>query len=149
MAASTCDERMASIERVNEEASLSKAKNGLELRRALVGAEYLDRAMARDDPFNKPFQDYLNTHVWDAVWNREEELSLKHRSLIVISCLIALNRPRELAIHLRAALKNGWTMAELRETIMQTAVYCGAPAAVEAMRVVNETLAEEIEEMGT
>jgi len=118
-------------------------ESGADLRRALVGPEYYDRAMARKDPFNQPFQEYLNTHVWGAVWDRDG-LSLKSRSLVVVSCLIALNRPNELLIHVRAALKNGWTMLELREVIMQTAAYCGTPAAVEAMRVINEHLADEI-----
>jgi 4-carboxymuconolactone decarboxylase len=122
---------------------MSDQNPGLALRRRLVGSEYVDLAMARSDAFNKPFQDYLNTHVWEAVWNREG-LPLKLRSLVVVTCLIALDRPRELALHARAAVKNGWTVEEIREVVMQTAVYCGAPAAVEAMRVLNECLAEEI-----
>lgn len=125
---------------------MGKGKSGLELRRSLVGPEHVDPAMRRQDSFNKPFQDYLNEHVWEAVWARDG-LSLKSRSLVVFSCLIALNRPRELALHARAALKNGWTLEELREAILQTAVYCGAPAAVEAMRVLNENLAQEIEDL--
>ena len=122
---------------------MSEKKTGREIRRALVGDAYFERAMARQDPFNKPFQDYLNTHVWDAVWAREG-LSPKERSLVVVSCLIALNRPHELKIHVRGALKNGWTLAELGEAVLQTAAYCGAPAAVEAMRAINEELAAEI-----
>ena len=122
---------------------MSNEEPGADLRRALVGPEYYDRAMARKDSFNQPFQEYLNTHVCGAVWNREG-LSLKSRSLVVVSCLIALNRPNELLIHVRAALKNGWTMLELREVIMQTVAYCGTPAAVDAMRVINEHLADEI-----
>ena len=125
---------------------MSNGKSGLDLRRSLVGAEYVDRAMARTDPFNKPFQDYLNAHVWDAVWSRDG-LSLKMRSLVVVSCLIALSRPKELILHVRAALDNGWTLEELREVILQTAVYCGAPAAVEAMRVINENFADKIGEL--
>lgn len=124
---------------------MRKKKSGFALRRSVVGAQYADRAMARTDSFNAPFQDYLNEHVWTAVWAREG-LSMKHRSLVVVSCLIALNRPRELAIHARAAINNGWTVEELREVVLQTAVYCGAPAAVDAVRVMNEALPEEIAE---
>ena len=122
---------------------MSNEESGADLRRSLVGAQYYDRAMARTDPFNQPFQEYLNRNVWGAVWSRDG-LSLKSRSLVVVSCMIALNRPNELLIHVRAALKNGWTLPELREVILQTAAYCGVPAAVEAMRVINEHMAEEI-----
>ncbi len=122
---------------------MSNDGSGARLRRSLVGPEYYERAMARTDPFNQPFQEYFNTHVWDGVWSREG-LSLKARSLVVVSCMIAQNRPNELLIHVRAALKNGWTLLELREVILQTAAYCGAPAAVEAMRVINEHMADEI-----
>lgn len=127
---------------------MTDSNTGLELRRSLVGEERVDRAMAQTDSFNAPIQEYLNEHVWAAVWSRDG-LSLKTRSLVVVSCLIALHRPRELALHVRAAVRNGWTLEELREVVLQTAAYCGAPAAVEATRVINEALAEEIAAAGS
>lgn len=126
--------------------SESLKKSGAEIRRSIVGTDYFDRAMGRDDPFNAPFQEYLNDNVWSAVWTRDG-LSLKQRSLVVVTCLIALGRPRELAIHLRGAVENGWTVEELREVIIQAAAYCGAPASVEAMRVANEALTDEIADL--
>ena len=123
------------------------AMSGLSIRRRVLGDEYVDQAVARVDKFNAPIQEFLNEQVWGGIWSRGQ-LPLKTRSLAVVSMLIALNRPKELGVHLRAAIRNGCAVEELREIILQAAAYCGAPAAVEAARVANDVLAPEIEALG-
>ena len=114
---------------------------GVEIRTAVLGAEYVNRAGADADDFTRPFQDLVTEYCWGAVWGREE-LPRKTRSMLTLAMIAVLNRPRELRTHIRAALTNGVTRDEIRETFMQVAVYAGVPAAVDSFRIAREVFAE-------
>ena len=116
-------------------------ERGVEVRREVLGDEYVDRAMANVDDFNRDFQTLLNEYCWGGVWAREG-LSRKQRSLNNLCMLAALGRSEEFALHFRGAIRNGCTQDELRETLLQIAVYCGMPAAVESFRIARRILAE-------
>lgn len=116
-------------------------ERGLEIRKEVLGEEYVDRAMANVDDFNRDFQTLLNEYCWGGVWAREG-LSRRQRSLNNLCMLAALGRSEEFALHFRGALRNGCTREELRETLLQIAVYCGMPAAVESFRIARRILAE-------
>ena len=116
-------------------------ERGVEVRREVLGDEYVDRAMANVDDFNRDFQTLLNEYCWGGVWAREG-LSRKQRSLNNLCMLAALGRSEEFALHFRGAIRNGCTRDELRETLLQIAVYCGMPAAVESFRIARRVLAE-------
>lgn len=113
---------------------------GLHIRTSVLGQEYVDQAVKNADDFNRPFQDLVTEYCWGAVWGRDE-LPLKTRSMLTVAMLSALNRPHELRTHLRAAITNGVTRTEIREILMQVAIYAGVPAAVDSFRVARETLA--------
>jgi 4-carboxymuconolactone decarboxylase len=115
--------------------------NGLATRREVLGAEHVDKSMAGQDDFNRPFQELLNTYCWNDIWNRPG-LPRNTRSLLNLAMLAALNRPNELKLHLHGALNNGLTKAEIQEVFLQVAVYCGVPAAVEAFRCAREVFKE-------
>lgn len=115
---------------------------GLAIRREVLGDDYVDRALAGVDDFNRDFQRLVTEYCWGALWGREG-LSRKQRSLNNLCLLAALNRPHELETHLRGALRNGCTIEEIRETLMQVAVYAGIPAGVDAFRIAKRVLAEE------
>ena len=112
---------------------------GLEIRRAVLGDEYVDRALAASDDFTAPFQDFITRYAWGDVWGRPG-LDRRTRSCITVALLAALGHERELAIHLRGALRNGVTADELREVLLQTAVYAGVPAANRAFAVAQTVL---------
>ena len=114
---------------------------GLSVRKAVLGEAYVNNAMKNVDAFNQPFQDLLNEYCWGAVWGREE-LPRKSRSMINIAMISILNRPHELRAHLRGALNNGVTREEIREILMQVAIYGGMPAAVDSFRITREFFAE-------
>ena len=118
-------------------------QQGMKVRRAVVGSEYVQAATPTDG-FNAPFQQVMCEAVWGKIWTRDG-LALRDRSLVVVAILIAQGRSRELGLHLRGAVRNGCTVVELREVVIQSLGYCGAPAAVEAMKVANEVLQQEIE----
>ena len=113
--------------------------SGEQIRRKVMGEDFVDRALNNADDFTRPIQDYINTHNWGATWLREG-LDLKTRSLITIAMLAALKAPQELKGHIRGALNNGATVEEIREVLLHSAVYCGTPAAQEAFRAANEVL---------
>jgi len=115
--------------------------DGLQVRRKVLGDEYVDRAFANADEFTLPLQDFITRNAWGTVWCRDG-LDLKTRSLITVSMLTALGRAHELRGHLRGALNNGATPAEIREVLLHAAVYCGAPLAVDAFRVAQEVMAD-------
>ena len=115
---------------------------GLEIRKAVLGAEYVETSLKNADDFNRPLQELLTEYCWGAVWGREG-LPRKTRSMLNLAMLAALNRPHELKLHLRGALRNGVTKEEIREILLQAGVYCGAPAAVDSFRVAREVFAEE------
>jgi 4-carboxymuconolactone decarboxylase len=114
---------------------------GLAVRREVLGAEYVERQLATADDFNKPLQDMLTEYCWGSVWGRPQ-LPRKMRSLINLAMLSALNRPIEFKTHVKGALKNGCSKEEIREVLLQVAVYCGAPAGVEAFRLAREVFSE-------
>lgn len=114
---------------------------GLETRRAVLGAEYVDKSIAAQDDFNRPFQELLNTYCWNDIWNRPG-LDRKTRSMLNLAMLTALNRGPELRLHVNGALNNGLTREDIREVFLQTAIYCGVPAAVEAFRIAREVFKE-------
>jgi len=114
---------------------------GMKVRREVLGDEHVDRAQPKATSFSKDFQDLLTRYAWGEIWARPG-LDRRTRSCITVAMTVALNRPEELALHLRGALRNGVTVDELREILLQTAVYCGVPAANTAFRVAEEVLGE-------
>ncbi len=118
-----------------------RAKRGLAVRRAVLGPEHVARAMRTRTPFNREFQDLLTRYAWGEIWTRPG-LSRRTRSLVTLAALVAQNREEELRLHLRAALRNGVTRGEIKEVLLQMAVYCGLPAANSAFHVAAEVFAE-------
>jgi 4-carboxymuconolactone decarboxylase len=116
-------------------------ERGLEIRKAVLGREFVEKAYDTADDFNRPLQELVTEYCWGAVWGREE-LPRKTRSMLNLAMLSALNRPHELKMHIRGALTNGVTREEIREVLLQVAIYCGVPAAVDAFRTAREVLAE-------
>jgi 4-carboxymuconolactone decarboxylase len=114
---------------------------GLANRRAVLGAAHVDAAMQSADEFNRPFQELVTTYCWGEIWGREG-LSRKTRSMLNLAMLTALNRPHELKTHVRGALTNGVSRDEIREVLMQAAIYCGIPAGVDAFRTAREAFDE-------
>jgi len=115
--------------------------NGLKTRREVLGPEHVDKAIAGQDDFNRPFQELLNTYCWNDIWSRPG-LSRKTRSMLNLAMLTALNRSPELKSHINGALNNGLTKDEIQEVFLQAAIYCGVPAAVEAFRCAREVFKE-------
>jgi 4-carboxymuconolactone decarboxylase len=114
---------------------------GLKTRREVLGAEYVDASIKNADDFNQPMQELVTEYCWDGIWNRPG-LDRKTRSIINLAMLIALNRPHELKLHVRGAINNGLSKAEIREIFLQTAIYCGVPAAIDAFRNAKEVFKE-------
>ena len=110
---------------------------GLKTRREVLGADYVDAAIANADDFNRPLQDMVTQYAWGDVWTRPG-LSRRDRSLLNLAMLTALNRPHELKLHVRGALTNGVSKDEIREVFLQTAIYCGVPAAIDSFRTARE-----------
>jgi len=116
-------------------------EEGLAVRREVLGAEYVDKAIADADDFNRPMQELVTEYCCGAVWTRPG-LARKTRSLINLAMMTALNRPHELRLHVRGALRNGCTKEEVMEVLLQAAIYCGVPAAIDSFRVAREVLQE-------
>jgi len=114
---------------------------GLKIRRSVLGAEYVDSSIKNADDFNMPMQELVTQYCWGEIWGREG-LDRKTRSIINLAMLTALNRPHELKLHVRGAINNGLTKDEIREIFLQTAIYCGVPAAIDSFRVAKEVFAE-------
>ncbi len=114
---------------------------GMKVRREVLGDAYVDRAMQGADALGQPLQELITEVAWGTVWSRPG-LPRKTRSFITMAMLTVLNRPHELAIHVRGALRNGCTREEIVEVILQAAVYGGAPAGLDGMRVAREVFAE-------
>ena len=114
---------------------------GMQMRRRWMGRDYVARAFREADEFTIDLQHFVTEHGWGASWGRGG-LPLKMRSIMSLSMIFALNRPHELEIHLRAALRNGITPDEIKELLLHGAVYCGAPAALDGFRVAKRILAE-------
>ena len=114
---------------------------GMKVRRAVLGDEHVDRAKANENSFTAPFQDLITRYAWGEIWTRPG-LPRKTRSLITIAMMVAMNRSEELRLHLRAAANNGVTRKEIQEVLLQTAVYCGVPAANTAFHIAEEVFAD-------
>jgi 4-carboxymuconolactone decarboxylase len=115
---------------------------GMGIRRMVLGDAYVDKALENLDDFNRDFQRMVTEYCWGNLWGREA-LSHRQRSLNNLCILAALNRPHEFETHVRGALRNGCTIDEIRETLLQVAVYAGIPAGVDAFRIARRVLAEE------
>ncbi|HVY86937.1 MAG TPA: carboxymuconolactone decarboxylase family protein [Caulobacterales bacterium] len=118
-----------------------KYERGLALRKKVLGAAYVERSLASADDFSRPMQELSTEYCWGHVWTREG-LTLKERSLLNIGMISALNRPHELKLHIKAALTNGLTREQIREALLQVAVYCGVPAGLDSTRIAREAFAE-------
>lgn len=114
---------------------------GMKVRRAVLGDAHVDRSLEKRNEFNEAFQDLITRYAWGEIWSRPG-LPRQTRSLITVAMLVALNREDELHMHLRAALKNGVSQDEIREVLLQAAIYCGVPAANSAFRIAQEVFAE-------
>jgi len=114
---------------------------GLANRREVLGAEHVDNALKTADAFNAPLQELVTEYCWGAVWGRPG-LPKKIRSMLNLAMLTALGKPHEFKLHVRGALRNGVTREEISEVLLQTAIYCGVPAAVDAFRNAREALKE-------
>ncbi|MDQ4060697.1 MAG: 4-carboxymuconolactone decarboxylase [Pseudomonadota bacterium] len=121
--------------------SRDRFEEGLAVRRAVLGTEYVDRALASADDFNRPLQELVTEYCWGAVWTRPG-LDRKSRSLINLAMLTALNRPHEVKLHIRGAINNGLSKEEIAEVFLQAAVYCGVPAAIDSFRLAREVFQE-------
>jgi 3-oxoadipate enol-lactonase/4-carboxymuconolactone decarboxylase len=113
----------------------------MEVRRAVLGDDHVDRALDSITPLTESFQDLITRYAWGEVWSRPG-LDRRTRSAITVAMLVALGRHEELAMHLRGALTNGLTQEEIAEILLQSAVYCGVPAANHAFRVANDVLGQ-------
>lgn|SRR5690348_14180346 len=116
-------------------------EKGMAVRRAVLGDAHVDRSLANRNSFNEEFQDLISRYAWGEIWTRPG-LSRQVRSLIVLSTTVALNRTEEFRLHLRAALNNGVTREEIKEVLLQAAIYCGVPAANTAFHIAQEIFAE-------
>lgn len=114
---------------------------GMQVRRAVLGDAHVDRAQAKRTPFTDDFQDLITRYAWGEIWTRPG-LQRHTRSLMTICMMVALNREEELKLHLRAAANNGVTRDEIKEALLQTAIYCGVPAANSAFALAQQVFAE-------
>ena len=116
-------------------------ETGLEIRRAVLGRDYVDGAIAAADDFNRPMQELVTEYCWGKIWGRPG-LDRRTRSFLNLAMITALNRPHELKLHVKGAIRNGASKAEIAEVFLQAAVYCGVPAAIDSFRVAREAFKE-------
>ncbi len=121
--------------------SKQRYEQGLAIRKEVLGAEYVDNSLRNADDFTRDIQQLVTEYAWGEIWSRPG-LARRDRSLLNLGMITALNRPHELRLHVRGALANGLSKDEIKEVLLQTAVYCGAPAALDAFRVAREVFAE-------
>jgi Uncharacterized homolog of gamma-carboxymuconolactone decarboxylase subunit len=114
---------------------------GLAMRKQVLGADHVQRSLDAASDFTREMQELVTEYCWGAVWTREG-IDVKTRSAINLAMLTALNRGHELAVHVRGALNNGLTPEEIKEILLQTAIYCGVPAALESFRIAEATIRE-------
>ena len=119
---------------------------GMQARKEVLGAAHVERSLARAKPFSAPVQELVTEYCWGEIWTRDG-LERRTRSLLNLVMLTALGRNHELGVHVRGAINNGCTVEEIQEALLQTAVYCGVPAALESFRVAERVL-EELEADG-
>lgn len=125
----------------NTQAKSKAYQRGLATRKKVLGADYVEKAIKDPDDFTAPFQELATEFAWGSVWTRPG-LSLRDRSLITVAQCIALNRPNEIKIHLRGALRNGVTKKEIQELCMHSFLYCGGPASLDAFHTIKAALPE-------
>jgi len=118
-----------------------RTRRGMTVRREVLGDEHVDRAVGATTPFTEPFQDYITRNAWGDVWSRPG-LSRAERSIVTLAVLAALHHDNELAMHVKAALRNGLQPEQISEVLLQVAVYAGVPAANRAFAVAQRALAE-------
>jgi 4-carboxymuconolactone decarboxylase len=118
-----------------------RAEGGMTVRRAVLGDEHVDRAVANTTAFTEPFQDFITRYAWGDVWSRPG-LSRPERSIVTLAVLAALHHDHELAMHVKAALRNGLTAEQIQEVLLQVAVYAGVPAANRAFAIAQGVIAE-------
>jgi 4-carboxymuconolactone decarboxylase len=118
-------------------------EEGLAIRKEVLGSDHVERSMAKVSEFSRPIQNYVTEFCWGGIWSRPG-LERGDRSLVNIGILTALNRSHELGVHVRGAVRNGVTVAQIQEVLLQTAMYVGAPAALESFRVAEKVLREEL-----
>jgi len=116
-------------------------EKGLSIRRAVLGAEFVDNSFKNADDFSRPLQELVTEYCWGEVWGRPG-LDRKTRSMLNLAMLAALNRPHEIKLHVRGALTNGVTKEEIKEIFLQVGIYCGVPAAVDCFRTAREVFKE-------
>ena len=121
---------------------MEREKDGLKTRTEVLGKAWVEKSQANVDDFNREFNEYLHSHCWNDIWNRPG-LPRKTRSVLNLGMLVALGKEHELKLHIRGALTNGLTKDEIKEVLLQTAIYCGVPAAVVAFRAAKEVFAAE------
>jgi 4-carboxymuconolactone decarboxylase len=129
------------------ETDTERLSRGMQVRREVLGDSHVDRSLAQATDFSRPLQEFVTTACWNDIWTRPG-LDRRTRSLLNLGMLTAQNRMHEFAVHVRGAVRNGCTITEIQEVILQSAVYCGAPAALESARVAERVLAE-LNESGT
>jgi 4-carboxymuconolactone decarboxylase len=127
--------------------SSEKYEKGLEIRRRVLGDDYVNRSIENANDFIQPLQELVTEYCWGHVWGREG-LSMQERSMINLAMISALNRPHELKLHIRGALRNGLSQEQIREVLLQVGIYCGVPAAVDSFRIAREAFAEAEAEKG-
>jgi 4-carboxymuconolactone decarboxylase len=118
-----------------------RAADGMRVRREVLGEEHVDRAAAAATDFTAPFQDLITRYAWGEIWSRPG-LSRAERSIVTLTALATLRQEEELAMHVRAAVRNGLTEAQVQEVLLQVAVYAGVPAANRAFAIAQRVLAE-------
>jgi 4-carboxymuconolactone decarboxylase len=121
---------------------MSDRDQGMKTRREVLGDAHVDRAIERTTPFTEPFQEFITRYAWGEIWSRPG-LDRRMRSAITLAALVALRAENEIAMHVRAARRNGLTAEEISEILLHTAIYAGLPAANGAFAIANEVLAEE------
>jgi 4-carboxymuconolactone decarboxylase len=121
---------------------MSDREQGMKTRREVLGDAHVDTAIANTTPFTEPFQEFITRYAWGEIWSRPG-LERKTRSAITLAALVALRAENEIAMHVRAARRNGMTPEEISEVILHTAIYAGLPAANGAFAIANEVLQEE------
>ena len=116
-------------------------EKGLKIRREVLGAEYVDKAISTADDFNRPLQELVTTYCWGEIWGRPG-LDRKTRSMLNLAMISALNRPHEIKAHVKGAINNGLTKNDIQEVFLQVAIYVGVPAAVDSFRLAREVFQE-------
>ena len=116
-------------------------ENGLKIRREVLGADYVDASIRNADELTMPLQELVTQYCWGEIWARPG-LDRRTRSFLNLAMITALNRPHELKLHVRGAINNGLTKEEIAEVFLQTAIYCGVPAALDSFRVAKEVFKE-------